>query len=67
MTDARRILRTNRLLSDLGHSDVIEALNHMARMQTALKVIHTWSSVEGALEPKQTRKLSGQALDKEAA
>ena len=66
MTDARRILRINRLLAGLGHGDVIEALQHMVRMAQALRVIHTWASVEGALDPAQTRNLAGRALKREA-
>lgn len=61
----RRILRTNRLLSDLGHGDVIDALQHMARMASALRVIHTWATVDGALVPEQVRKLTSRTLKKE--
>lgn len=41
--DVRRILRARRLCEELGHGeDTIAALEHMKRMQTALRVISTW-------------------------
>ena len=45
MTDPnmRLIIRTNRLLHELGHADIIEALDHMQRMRQALRMISTWA------------------------
>ena len=41
----RRILRAKRLTEELGHGDdTIAALEHMKRMQTALRIISTWAS-----------------------
>ncbi len=43
--DFRRVLRARRLCEELGHGeDTIAALEHMKRMQTALRVISTWCS-----------------------
>jgi hypothetical protein len=40
----RRALRAQRLCQELGHSgDTLTALEHMKRMETALKVLHTWA------------------------
>ena len=41
--NARRVIRANRLLAELGHSDSLEALEHMKRMRTALRIISTWA------------------------
>ena len=58
----RRLIRANRLLAEVGHSDMLEAMEHMKRMQRALKVIYTWAGVDGALVPKHARKLCADAL-----
>jgi hypothetical protein len=49
----RRIIRTNRLLHELGHADVIEALEHMQRMRQALRIISTWAK----FPPLDTRQI----------
>jgi hypothetical protein len=44
-SSARRMLRAARLCEDLGHgSDILAALEHMKRMERALKVLRTWAS-----------------------
>jgi len=39
---AVKIARVNRLLEELEHDDVAEALKHAIEMRRALRVIHTW-------------------------
>lgn len=58
----RRIIRSNRLLFEMGYDDTIKALQDMQKMQRALKVIHTWSGFP-PLDEKHVRKLAGQALN----
>lgn len=41
---AIRIARINRLLKELEHDDVAEALKHAIEMRTALRVVHTWAA-----------------------
>ena len=41
--NARLVLRANRLLREVGHDDTNAALEHMKRMETALKVLQTWA------------------------
>lgn len=35
MSDMRRIIRVNRLLAEVGHADVIDALEELKRLRTA--------------------------------
>jgi hypothetical protein len=65
MTDMRRIIRTQRLTSEMGFTDSLEALSAAAEWQRALKVIYTWAGVNGALDPKDVRKLCAKALGME--
>jgi antirestriction protein ArdC len=39
----REQARIDKLLADLGHLSVIDALKHALRMRTALRVIQTWT------------------------
>jgi hypothetical protein len=40
---ARDQARIDRLLADLGHLSVLDALKHALRMRTALRVLSTWT------------------------
>lgn len=64
---AREQARIDRLLADLGHTSVIDALRHAKRMQMALKVIHTWMSMPDMHTPKQIEAVCATALGKESA
>lgn len=55
--------QTQRMLDDLGHEHIHDALRHAIKMRTALKVIHTWAGVEGALDARQVRELTEKALE----
>lgn len=59
---AIRVARTQRMLSELGHADIIDALRHAEEMRTALRVIHTWAGVPGALDARHVRYLTAKAL-----
>ena len=64
--DVRRILRTRRLTEELGHGeDTIAALEHMKRMQTALRVITTWCSFP-PLDAAQVKRTASAALTPKA-
>jgi len=56
-TAARRILRANRLTAELGHADILDALQHAVEMRSALRVIYTWAGVPGALDAERVREL----------
>lgn len=43
MSDTKQAAIT-RQLEELGHTDIVEALKHMRRMRTALRVISTWAA-----------------------
>jgi hypothetical protein len=59
---AIRVARTNRLIAELGHTDIIDALRHMEEMRSALRVIHTWAGIPGSLDDQHVRKLTAKAL-----
>lgn len=59
---AIRIARTQRMLAELGHADIFDALRHADEMRSALRVIHTWAGVPGALDARNVRELSEKAL-----
>jgi hypothetical protein len=67
MSATRRIIRTQRLASEMGFDDPLLAMDAAAQWQRALRVIYTWAGVPGALNPEHVRKLCGEALgmDKE--
>ena len=61
----RRILKTMRLCQELGHgSDTLAALEHMKRMESALKILHTWAGFP-PLDSRHVRELCVKALKKE--
>ncbi len=64
ISPAIRVIRTHRMLQDLGHSDIFDALKQAKDMQTALKVIYTWAGCD-SLEAKSVRELCGRALGKD--
>lgn len=59
---ARRIARATRLTAELGHADVLDALVHAEEMRSALRAIHTWAGVPGALDAGHVRALTAKAL-----
>lgn len=59
-----RVIRTHRMLQELGHSDIFETLKQAKEMQTALKVIYTWAACD-SLEAESVRELCGRALGKD--
>ena len=44
-----------------------EARDKINRLEVALRVLHTWASVPGALEPEHVRRLTSRALMTERA
>lgn len=58
--------RIDRLVTQLGHMEALAALQHAARMQMALKVIHTWMSMPAMNTPEQIRSVCAKALSKDA-
>lgn len=58
----RRVVRATRLTAELGHTDILDALMHAEEMRSALRVIHTWAGVHGALDVRQVRELTAKAL-----
>lgn len=60
---ARRVARATRLTAELGHADILDALLHAEEMRSALRVIYTWTEVEGKnLDHQQVRNLAAKAL-----
>ena len=58
----RRVARAASLAAKLGHADILDALVHAEEMRSALRVIHTWAGVPGALDAQSVRKLTAKAL-----
>ena len=50
------------MLAELGHGDIFDALRHAEEMRSALRVIHTWAGIPGALDDKHVRELTAKAL-----
>lgn len=61
-TDTPTTRRVNRLIAQLNHLSVIDALEHAVEMRQALRIIDTWSSVIGALDPRCVREVTAKAL-----
>ena len=57
-----RVARSQRMIAELGHADILDALAHAEEMRTALRVIHTWAGVPGALDARRVRELTAKAL-----
>lgn len=57
-----RAAKAERLTRELGHTDVLDALAHAEEMRSALRVIHTWAGVPGALDAKHVQDLAAKAL-----
>ncbi len=49
----------------LQSGDAEKLCRDCERMRSALRVIHTWASVPGALEPRHVLDLTESALDRE--
>jgi hypothetical protein len=63
----RRVLRAQRLCEELGHGgDTLAALEHMKRMESALKVLHTWAAFP-PLDVREVRALCARALKADEA
>ena len=54
--------RVTELMAELGYADILDALQHAKEMLTALRIIHTWSGVLGALDVRHVRELTAKAL-----
>lgn len=57
-----RVARSQRMIEELGHTDIFSALAHAKEMRSALRVIHTWASVPNALHARHVRELTAKAL-----
>ena len=57
-----RVARSQRMIAELGHTDILDALAHAEEMRTALRVIHTWAGVPGSLDERHVRELTAKAL-----
>ena len=65
--NARRTLRAARLCEELGHGgDTLAALDHMKRMESALKVLHTLAAFP-PMDVRQVRDLCARALKADKA
>jgi hypothetical protein len=63
----RRVLREQRMCEELGHGgDTLAALEHMMRMESALKVLHTWAAFP-PLDVREVRALCARALKADEA
>ena len=60
--DSIRVARSQRMIAELGHTDILDALAHAEEMRTALRVIHTWAGVPGAHDARHVRELTAKAL-----
>ena len=54
--------RVTELMAELGYADILDALQHAKEMLTALRIIHTWSGVLGALDVRHVRELTAKTL-----
>lgn len=61
--NAKKIAKTNRLLADLGHANVIDALEHAKLMRGALRVISIWALEPWSLNAMHVRELCDEALN----
>lgn len=57
----REQARIDKILVDLGHLSVLDALRHALRMRTALRVIQTWTRFV-PLDERQVERACKQAL-----
>jgi hypothetical protein len=48
---------------DLARAQLKDMRAQVKRQETALRVIHTWAGVNGALVPEHVRQLTSKALD----
>lgn len=48
-------------------SDLREAASRLEQMAIALRVVHTWATVPGALDPKHTAAMTANALRNDRA
>ena len=58
--------RVTELMAELGYADILDALQHAKEMLTALRIIHTWSGVLGALDVRHVQELTAKALRRAA-
>ena len=54
--------RISRLLADLGHTSVVDALRHAKRMRSALRAVQTWGAHH--MRPDDMWYVAIDALDK---
>lgn len=63
--NVRRMIRAQRLTQELGFEDSNQALEAAIEWRNALRVIHTWAGVPGALDARHVRSLCDKALKQE--
>lgn len=61
-SSTRNEAKTAKLLAELEHANVLDALSHAKEMRSALRVICTWAGVPGALDAQDVRRLCEKAL-----
>lgn len=54
--------RSRERLVEVLFGDALDALERVEELESALRVIHTWASVPGALDAKNVRDLTEKAL-----
>lgn len=59
----REEARIARLLADLGHDDVISALQHAVRMRRTLRLFQTWGISRLILHPPQVVEMTSDVLE----
>lgn len=61
--NAKKIAKTNRLLADLGHTKVIDALEHAKLMRGALMAISIWALDPWTLNARHVHDLCDESLN----
>ena len=54
--------RSRERLAEVLFGDALDALERVEELESALRVIHTWASVPGALDARNVRELTEKAL-----
>ena len=54
--------RSRERLAEVLFGDALDALERVEELESALRVIHTWASVSGALDARNVRELTEKTL-----
>ena len=54
--------RSRERLAEMLFGDALDVLERVEELESALRVIHTWASVPGALDARHVRDLTEKAL-----